>query len=394
MATVAQSESLPSRRSTDPRIAAAIELGWRVAALHALRPSTLAAPPPADELLVNRRGLGAEDRLELELRAIAGVAQRVGVALAGDELEVLLDLVPAAAGSQAGEDRFRLELAGAHVALAKRLWAADEAHGRAYELGNFLSDTWNRVLRPRTAADSHGELLELFAPARVQRMKVLLDDLQTRLDPAAVHVVENHLDAWRSRVAQLPASAAGRAGPAPTRDELAARYEPVERQTIIWRQILTGDKEPEAYIDHDRRGQVRDELLRQLWRRYRHFWWVLPIVAVLGGGIGYLLARESSAAGAIIGTVTAVGGMLGVTRASMAATVRRGLQNWGELMWNRSLAAVICRETLVVDQLVDKLLPARAGDGRSATRGAGGGRWRRPPRGDEEVSSPRTRSRP
>jgi hypothetical protein len=355
MATPAQTESLPPRRAAEPGVAIAIELGWRVAALHALSPSTL-PPPPADcdDLLLNRRSLGAADRVELELLAIAGVAERVGVPLAGGELRALLDLGPPAAASQAGEEDLRVALARTHVAIAKRLWAEDEARGRAYELGNFLSDTWNRLSRPRRAGDLRGELRQIFRRDRVERMKLLLDDLQTRLDPAAVHVVSTHLDAWRDRVAeQSSADGDGDGGgaAAPYTDARVAEYEPLERQTIIWRQILTGDKEPEAYINHARRAQVRDELFRQMRRRLRRLWWVLPVVAALGGVIGYLLARESTAAAGLIGTLTAAGGMLGITRASMVASARRGLQDWGELMWNRSLAAVICRETLLVDEL-------------------------------------------
>jgi len=358
MVTVAQPESLPARRSAASEIAAAIDLGWRVALLHTLRPSAFASPPTAGEdLLLNRGSLGAADRLELELRAIASVAERAGVALYEEDLQALLELVPAAAASQAGEDHFRGEIARTHIAFAKRLWAKEESRGRAYELGNYLSDTWNRVLRPRTTPGSHSELLELFSSDRVQRIKVLLDNLQTRLDPTAVYVVEHHLDAWRDRVGRQPVDDDARTGLTP--DEVAGKYGPVERQTIIWRQILTGDKEPEAYIDHADRAHVRDELTRQLWRRYRRLWWIVPIVASIGAGVGILLWRHSTAAAPVIGTLTAIGGVVGVTRASMIATVKRGLQTWGELMWNRSLATVICRETL----LVDELLPAPAQHG-------------------------------
>jgi hypothetical protein len=349
MPTLAQPESMTSRRSAASKMSATIDLGWRVAALHALSPSTLTPPPEADDMLLNHRSLAATDRLELELRAIASVAQHAGAPLAEDELQSLLDLVPAAAESQSGEDRFRLRLAQTHITFAKRLWSAEEAHGRAYELGNFLSDTWNRLLRPRTTEDPHNELLELFSSHRVQRIKVLLDDLQTRLDPAAVHVVDQHLNSWRDRVALQPPSAGAAA--ASTRDEVAKKYQPVERQTLIWRQILTGDKEPEAYIGHAKRAEVRDELTGQLWRRYRRWWWVVPIIAALGGLVGYLLANDKGAAGGIIGTLTALAGMLGITQASVVATVKRGLQDWGELMWNRALAVVICRETLLVDEL-------------------------------------------
>jgi hypothetical protein len=342
----------PHRREADARVAAAIDLGWRVAALYALSPSTLAPPVRADdELLLNRHSLGAEDRLELELRAIGGVAERAGTPLGEAELGALLDLTADAAASLDGEQRLRDDLARTHVALAKRLWAHDEAHGRGYELGNFLSDTWNRLLRPRSTGGPDAELGQIFRADRVQRMKVLLDNLQTRLDPAAVHVVVNHLDAWRDRVADREVAQPAAAAPALSAKQVTKAYEPVERQTIIWRQILSGDKEPEAYIDARRRAEVRDELSRQLWRRYRRYWWLVPIVAAVGGAVGYLLADQSSAAAAVIGTVTAVAGMLGVTRASMLATAKRGLQDWGELMWSRALAAVICRETLVLDEL-------------------------------------------
>jgi hypothetical protein len=357
MAAVAQAESPSHRREADFRVAAAIDLGWRVAALYALSPSTLAPSAAAeDDLLLNRHSLGAEDRLELELRAIAGVAHRAGTPLDDAALNRLLGQIEDAAASREGEQRLQLELAQTHISLAKRLWAEDEGHGRGYELGNFLSDTWNRLLRPRTTDSPGAELGQIFHADRVQRMKVLLDNLQTRLDPAAVHVVANHLDAWRDRVAGWHAEPDA-AAPTPTAAQIAKTYEPVERQTIIWRQILSGDKEPEAYIDQAKRAEVRDELSRQLWRRYRRYWWLVPIVGALGGAIGYLLANEGSAAAGVIGTITAITGMLGITRVSMIATVKRGLQDWGELMWSRSLAAVICRETLVVDELI----PAPAG---------------------------------
>jgi hypothetical protein len=355
MVTPAKSESLPPRRAAQAGVATAIELGWRVAALHALSPSALGQPPAdCDGLLLNRRSLGAVDRLELELRAIAGVAARVEVPLDDEEQEALAGLASAAAASPEGEQRLRDALADRHLSLAKRLWAQDEARGRAYELGNFVSDTWNRLLHPRKPHAHAAELGEIFARDRVARMKVLLDDLQTRLDPAAVHVVATHLDAWRDRVAQQPPGDGDgdRAATALSLAQVAEAYEPLERQTIIWRQMLTGDKEPEAYINHARRAQARDELLREMWRRYRRFWWLLPIVAVVGGAIGLLLVRERTAAAGVIGTLTAVGGMVGVTRASLIASARRGLQDWGELMWNRALAAVICRETLVVDELL------------------------------------------
>ncbi len=338
-----------ARRSTGGEIALAIDLGWRVAALHALRPTSLHAPSPvSDDMLLNRRSLPAGDRLELEVKAIAGVAKRLGIALDGAELAQLVELARKAASSEADEKAFRDELAHRHVVFDKQLWTANEQRGKAYELGNFISDTWNRVAHPRVKPDPASELVEVFSPMRVERMKLLLDDLQTRVDPVAVHTVTSHLGEWGKRL-HAPAVRVPGTGLEP--EQAVHALEPVERQTIIWRQMLTGDKEPEAYIGHSRRAEVRDELTKQLWRRYRPWAWLLPVIAVIGVAVGLAYARDPDVGKSLIGGFFAVTGALGLTRASMIGTVKRGVQSWGDLMWDRALATVICRETSLLHEL-------------------------------------------
>ncbi len=346
-----QAKAPTARRSTTDDVSRAIDLGWRVAALYSLRPRTLRPPSPvAENLLLNRRSLAASDRLELELRAIAGVAADAGSPVEDVELQRLLALAATAAASPEGEDALRRAVARLHLSFAMRLWAASETTGKAYELGNFISDTWNRVLWPRTTADPASELLEVFAPFRVERMKLLLDDLQARVDPIATHAVTNHLDAWRDGVAGAPPQAAD--GAPVSSQQAASGLRSVERQTIIWRQLLTGDKEPEAFIGHERRAEVRDELTKQLWKRYRRpLPWLLPLVALLGLGLGALYSHHHEDAQRLLGVALTLVGAFGITRATMIGTVRRGLQSWGDLMWNRALAAVICRETSLLHEL-------------------------------------------
>jgi len=190
----------PPRRTTTTSVATAIDLGWRVAALYALRPTTLQPPSPVSgDMLLNRRSLAPGDRLELEVLAIEGVARSVGVA--------------------------------------------------------------------------------------------------------------------------------------------------------IWRQILTGDKEPEAWISHAKRAEVRDEVTKQVWRRYRRHWWLLPLLAGAGFGAALLYAEYDDLATGLIGSALALAGTVGLTRATMIGALKKGAQQWGDLMWNRALAAVICRETSVIEQL-------------------------------------------
>ena len=349
----AAAEPRAERRSTREEIASSIDLGWRVAALHAMRPTALEAPSPiTEDMLLNRRSLPASDRVELEVRAIAGVAARVGVAVEAPTLDEVLALAARSGASGAGELAFRERLSQLHVDFEKRLWASDEPSGKAYELGNFLSDTWNRVLRPPIKADAYEELQEIFSPVRVQRMKRLVDDLQARLDPLAAHAVDEQLGQWRDRVANVQPSmpdGASQLG----RDEVEAKLEPVHRQAIIWRQMLTGDKEPEAWIGSAQRAQVRDEFTHQVWLRYRRvLTWLLPLVLAVGIGLAILYAEDSDYVRGLAGTALALAASVGITRASMTSALKRGLQEWGDLMYNRALAIVVCRETSMLDELI------------------------------------------
>jgi hypothetical protein len=229
------------------------------------------------------------------------------------------------------------------------LWARSEAEGKAYELGNGLSDTYNRICRayrdPRI--DVAKEWRDVFDERRIERLKGHLHDLQSRLDPRAVTVVSDHLDAWQTRVTHggdfnAPAVAAVR---------LLLR-----RQTLIWRQLLAGDKEPEAFLDHTQRATVRNELARMVWKRY------LPWVPVLGAVVAVLLLaaanlgelsrwyRQNPAGTATL--LASVAGALGITQASVGLSVRTRLRDWTELLWNRALAKRVTDVTLIVDQLL------------------------------------------
>lgn len=222
-----------------------------------------------------------------------------------------------------------------HVDFAKRLWAGDEPQGKAYELGNFLSDTWNPLSIPD--ADRRTELRIVFQRQRVERMKLLLDDLQARIDPVAVHAVSHQLAQWCDGVPGVLV---------PGRSGAVLDFDLLRSQTVIWRQMLTGDKEPEAWIDHAGRSQVRTEVSKQMWRRYRA---VLVVAIPLLAAFGVVLAlhddgNEETVRAVVTGALTVLGA-LGITRASMIGALRKGVMSWGDLMWNRALAKVVCAET-------------------------------------------------
>jgi hypothetical protein len=223
--------------------------------------------------------------------------------------------------------------------VQKDLWALDESAGKAYELGGGLSDTYGRVCRAyrRDAEDTLETWEDVFLAARVERLKKLLDDLQTRLNASGVTVVRAQLDAWSAGVA-----ARLRACGLPREETVR---EGLRRQTVIWRQLLTGDKSPEAYLDRDARAALHDDLRALVWRRYRR--WALVLAAVVIAGVAAWPHLDG-----IRTEVLAAATALGLTRASVLLSVRGRLDQWSRLLWDRALAQKIVEVTLTLDSVL------------------------------------------
>lgn len=341
-----------ARRSTEPQISGAITLGWRIAVLYGLRADELPSAPP-DNLLPMRGSLPAGERLVLELRAAAGDAERLGIGLHDGELEELLGLAVLSPRSGAAEERFRERIRAWHIHLQTMLWADHEATGKAYELGSFLSDTSNRVvLELRRDGDPRGhvtrELRRVFGRERVERIKRLLDDLQAKIDPAAVRIVKQHLAAWQAAVRERRPRDASRAG-----------LEGLDNQAVIWFQLVTGDKEPEAFIGHDDRTRVRETMVARMVRSYRRSWrsitFALMTLAAIAAGAYALLSAEGldDARGPLIASLGPVAGALGLSFTSIGLTVRKSIDARAELLWNTALVEVIATKTLRVDDVLE-----------------------------------------
>ena len=368
------------RRTTEAHISDAITLGWRIAVLYSLRADELPSSPP-DNLLPMRRSLPAAERLALELRAAAGDAARLGIGLEDSRLDELLALAARSADSDTAEKRFRDRIRAWHIELATALWADHEATGKAYELGSFLSDTSNRVvleLRWGDQARTHvtRELRCVFERRRVERIKRLLDDLQARIDPAAVRIVKQHLKAWEEAVRERTPRQVTRSG-----------LEPLDSQVVTWFQLVTGDKEPEAFIGHDDRTKVRETMVTRMVRSYRRNWKAIVLGLIATGAIAVglvalMVTKELSEYRApVLASLGPIAGALGLSFTSIGLTVRKSLDARAELLWNTALVEVIAAKTLRVDALLKPLpaqprrsarpLPRRRPDGHSRAPLAG-----------------------
>ena len=154
--------------------------------------------------------------------------------------------------------------------------------------------------------------------------------------------------------AQLDAWCAGvhaRLVPGEAPAEQAVR-DGVRRQTVIWRQLLAGDKAPEAYLDRHAHADLRDDLRRLIWRRYRR--WTVALGAALFAlaiALPHLISLYETGfvRTGLASALVAIAGAIGITKASVLLTVRGRLDQWSELLWNRALAQKVVEATLTLD---------------------------------------------
>jgi hypothetical protein len=165
-----------------------------------------------------------------------------------------------------------------------------------------------------------------------------------------VTVVSEHLDRWADSVP-------GRVARDQELPGLEKVRQGLRRQTIIWRQLLAGEKEPEAYLDREQRAQLRDELRALALSSYRRF---VPALVVGLGALALVAIhfdaiaswyRENIAASGAATPLFGLAGALGITRASVGLTLRSRLHEWSELLWNRALAKKITDATLTLGEV-------------------------------------------
>jgi hypothetical protein len=328
------------------RIVCAVELGWRIAYFysdlkHPMHDAhgEVSVPPclPAVETLPN------SDQVELHVRAAARLASRLNLDSQANAIAELAAAAYAAAKRPEQRADVRERIGALHKSLIKELWATREGEGKAYELGSSLFDTWNRMRLAATQGDARtlDEWHAVFRKERIERIKVLLDDLQTRLDPAAVEVVKDHLDRWHKRVMHVLKTDATK----PLLDDRALAE--LRKQALIWRQLVTRDKEPEAYLQRKQRARVRHEFNGLMWRSLIR--WPTFVGALICAGVVFALYRKVLDPSEMKRTLLPILGALGVTQASLIVVARDRLNVWAGLLWNRALTKVVFDVTCGAD---------------------------------------------
>lgn len=160
-----------------------------------------------------------------------------------------------------------------------------------------------------------------------------------------MRIVKQHLERWRDAAGEREATCTTRAD-----------LDPLDNQAVTWFQLVSGDKEPEAYIDHEDRAKVRGAMLSRTVRSYAYNGrsviaavLALVVLAVLAIVLPTLSEDQFKHLAVF---ATPIAGALGVSLASVGRTVRKSLDARAELLWNTALVEVISQKTLHVEALL------------------------------------------
>ena len=297
----------------DPRVRAALQLGWLSADIAASRTPT----PFADDLLTPetvRVSQGIELASLLTALALpnAPAATRVEAALA--------------AGKPADADVMKWEQGLVGVLLGE-----DISLARAWALGRDL----NVVAYAPDGAENP------FRSYRVTGVLAGLDNLSSMLPSHAARGVANSIRRWQTAADQ------------PADRRLA--------QCMLWRTILIGEKrttellEPENYIDAAERLATKLRAAATAALRQYAFW-VAMIVILFLGGAAILLFVRSTAADTAAG-LTAVLAAFGLTWKGVGTALSKLAANLEAPLWGAELDGAV---TDAVTLLLHVVQPARS----------------------------------
>jgi hypothetical protein len=302
----------------EAHIAAAVSLGWHVAALAhpghprhtaaAARGDLGAAAAITDAQVVDFCGSHAT----VAFAKLKDLVEKTTLSLPEQQLEQCLAAADADARRGAAGD-----LDSKAMAV---LSATSERLGKAYAVGRALMTL---TTRPGPDATLKGHLT---GPA-VAPVVAAIDDLGSALPPHAGHSVRASILEWR-------ASIETRSKVAPEQQDTWLQ---LARQGELWRALLSGEKDGPDMLEIDDYLDAAERLSRRMrtmaWTVLRRFWFlVLVIVVLFAGGVALIVATGTDAAVvAGAGTILASLGLswrgLGRSLGGLAGKLERPL--WG-----------------------------------------------------------------
>lgn len=306
----------------DPRVRAAVNLGWEMADLYvANRPGATEQGPP--EALPGLIELTPRQRVEVGTAKVRALIEQV----LGAPLDV--DDLPAALDGEAGS--YRAAVYGLHLQLLKALEASDGAVSAAYELGRSLADV---TREPKDLS----ALIDRLEADRLLPIEGRLADLSSQLPTHSAAAVAATLDQWK--VWSLEARA---------RESMPDVRAALGRQRSLWRALLSGEKRARQMLDPDtvvaasvRHASRLGTLIRGLTGAY------LPALAALVGSVVLLLWTivDQSPIATVIAALGALAATMIGIRKSLALTAQDTIDELRSVLWSAELDAAVAQAIL------------------------------------------------
>jgi hypothetical protein len=309
------------RTTADRQVAAALALGWYLAAL--AHPGNVTESAAAVRGATTGLGTLSEgqmlaycqDHVKVAFAKLRDVVDKAA-SLPDEELKTLGDCI-----ESAEHEATRREAAEAVDAKAlSALSAADFRLGKAYGIGAALM---NLTSRPPDQANLKAHLTD----ARIAPIVAAIDDLTSALPAHAGHGVRESLREWQKSVVD----------DSPVASDEPATWFQLARQGELWRAVLAGEKSSSDLLEIDDYVDAADRLAKRMrkvaFRLVKQFPVVcILIVALFAGGVLLVALTDSEAAiVAGAGTILASLGLtwrgVGRTLGGLASKLERPL--WG-----------------------------------------------------------------
>ncbi len=361
MASMASAGTEPPVKRAQTNVDRAFALGWHVAELTYLRDDLPPAPLVPPSRLKQVTDLGFDVHADLLLsqicKGISQITDATGQATIAVPTEIQGVL-------KTGAGKVPLTLADlkripdAHETILKDLTAADYRLGKAYALGASIGETVLLGYKELLVQPDLGQLPAIFDPKKIARFDGQLRELKTEFEDHAADAVSATLldwsdtvDVWGKRldsiprVIRLPAGTAPGDTPAERRRRVA---DDLYKQGTIWRSLLSGEKEAADYLHLFDYVKAIGDLLGQYAVMARRIGLRGPtlaalVVMVLAVAVGtavlaLVFSQQVQAVyTALIGLIAA----LGITGATITASVRSALATAEDKLWETELSAAI-----------------------------------------------------
>jgi hypothetical protein len=235
-----------------------------------------------------------------------------------------------------------------HAAVLTRLMVKDFELGKAYSLGAGLGQMVLEAYRKLgygtaevSLAAARKSLHEVFTDDRVVELWSYVKDLKSRFAPYAADPVARTLWDWSTWAADTSASARdGR-----NADDGKAVADRLRRQGQIWRALLSGERKPTDFLLFGNYLDAAADMLRQYGRvavRVISRKWgalILALLMIVLAVATYFVAQRltSNSLAWLVAALAA----LGVSGASVLATMKRALGQVEKAMWETEITRAI-----------------------------------------------------